>query len=422
MRSHKLLLCAVLGLGLSLGACKKKTDEVVDAEPQAETTKPEDGTPKEDGAAKEEPAKEDKGFSVEKDAEVIAAIDAVIKNCKEVKYKRGNECPDKEQEKYDQLLYKKGPAALDTIIAIFVDKSQSPQHRQLAAHALNGPLQGAFGKIAKGQGEANVAAFEALSKAVQEEDPSDSEKLAIATVTSAVHLGNLAKKFDEVRTFINSFDPAKGNDHMWIRYHAVDRAMTYGRMELFELVKSHAEHENTNLQRAAFAAPRNMPDWSDEEDTTICTWAEGFISKEDKAWNAGPTWVLLRCKDREKYANMIIEEAKKRGKDGTFARPFIFAFRELCSRGFFGSGTKTSDEQCARAKKLLLIATDDEKLPEFERAMALSSIAYQWRDEESLKLMKKYTKHKNAEIAKMAKQEVEMLEKWLKKDTKKPKK
>lgn len=424
-KAHVLMMCALFGLTLGASACKKKTDEVVDAEATTPEATTNNATP-EDGSAKtEEPKKEDSAeFKVERDAEVMAAIDAIIKNCKEVKYKRGNECPNKEQEAYDQLLYKKGPAAIDTIVSVFADKSASPQQRQLAAHALNGPLQSAYGKIAKGTGEANPATFAALAKAVQEEDPSDSEKLAIATVTSAVHLGNLAKKYDEVRDFIKSFDPAKNNDTMWVRYHAIERAMTYGRMEMFELVKEHADHENANLQRASFSSPRNMYDWTDEEDAAICPWAEGYLSKDDKAWSAGPTWVLLKCKDREKYANLIIEEAKTRGKDKTFARPFIFAFRELCSRGFFGSGTKTSDEQCARAKKLLLIATDDEKLPDFERAMALSSIAYQWRDEESLKLMQKYTKNKNPEIAKMAKQEVDMLEKWLKKkpsggDTKK---
>lgn len=404
------MIVVAISASLVLSACGKKKDKAPDNEnnKSGATSTP----PKTDTKPKEEPKKA--AFSPTMDKDVVAALDAVIANC-DTKYTYGRECKGDEQKKLDKLMRDKRLNALDTLIALVLDTSKDNKLRQLAAYELDYHMKYAVSDIEKGKFKANEATADALIKAATSEEPSRENKISRYFITTAVHYNNLLKRYDKVKELVNGIDAKKSSDHKWVKYYGVENVMKYGRMNQFDLVKKYAEDSETQMQRAAFKAPRNMYKWTDTEDKDICTWAEGYLSKDDKAIDAGPTWVLLKCKDRAKYGPMILEEAKKRGKAGTFARPFTFAFRELCSRSFFGSKTKTDEETCKRSKKLLLIVTNDEKIKDFERAMALGSIAYQWRDEESLKLMKKYSKHKNKEIAKMATREVDMLEKWLKK-------
>ena len=75
--------------------------------------------------------------------------------------------------------------------------------------------------------------------------------------------------------------------------------------------------------------------------------------------------------------------------------------------------------QVQRARQLLLDAADNAQLPKNERVVALSAIAYQWRDEESLKIMQRYAKSKDEDLAKMAQNETRMLNRWIAKRQKK---
>ena len=405
MNKTHLMMAALLVTSFSLGACSKKNDA---GSTPDKTEKTPEKTP-EATPPKEAP----KAFNPQRDAEVTAGLKSVVDNC-DTKFTWGRKCKAEEQKKFGELLRKKRLDALDTLIAVSLDTKQDAKIRQLAAYSLDYYMTSPLNDVKKGKYKITEATADALIKGVQTEAPTRENGIARYFIKSAVHTNNLLKRYDKVKALIDGVDAKKGSDYQTIKSKGIANVMTYGRMAQFDLVKKYADSDNSRMQRAAFRAPRNMYKHTDDEDQKICPWAEKYLSKDDKATDAGPARILLRCKDRAKYSVMLVEEAKKRGKAGTFGRPFVFAFRELCSRGFFGMGTKTDDATCARVRKLLLVAANSKKLDDSNRALALGSIAYQWRNEESLKLMKKYLKHPNEKLAKTAKREIEMLTKSIK--------
>lgn len=352
-------------------------------------------------------------IDIKQDEAIVAAMRAVVTKCKAIKQHRGRQCPNNEQKNYEAMVAQRGVEAFDTLVSIFAT-STVPQMRQLAAHGLGHTMIPAFGT-----GKLSLQTAMILKSAVLKEDPQDKQRLAMATVKAAVHALNVTKQYAQVKALDDAIDASKSRDHMWLKYHIIENAMLHGRLKQFDLIQTYAKSTNTSLQRAAFHAPRRMQGWTQEEEAQICPWAKQYLSKTDKDWNAGPTWLLLKCKDRQTYAKAIVDEAAHRIKARTFARPFTFAFRELCARRSLGPKNYNTDPQCKRARQLLLDAADNAQLPKNERVVALSAIAYQWRDEESLKIMQRYAKSKDEDLAKMAQNETRMLNRWIAKRQKK---
>lgn len=236
MRSQT-LLCALLGLTLGLSACEKtaQAPNVSDDKAAPPAQAPDQASnPKADPPKSEEAA----AFKLERDPEVMAALNAVVEHCNEISDGRASRCSDHEFEAYQRLLSSKNFDAINTLTSVFADKDADSWRRQLAAQGLGRlPWSLDLLDVRSVDTSAYGAVFDALSKAIQLELSQGTGMMALKTVETAVHAGNLAKRYDEVRALINGFDVSEPRS-LAFRYEALKAAMSYGRLEMFELVKA----------------------------------------------------------------------------------------------------------------------------------------------------------------------------------------
>lgn len=216
----------------------------------------------------------------------------------------------------------------------------------------------------------------------------------------AVNLAVIKGMNDEARAMIDALDDetVKGN--------AIKGLMRYGRLNNIELVKKYAADPNPTIRKAALGAPATISQWSNADKRVLCPWMLKYLPEPHTQILAN---AMLTCGGE--YIDKLLDEAEVRVRAGTYKRPFAFAIREVCSRTFFGQKKSRSPEQCERTHKFLTDLVENTQAAAAVRAFALSSIAYSWRDAQSLKLMRRYEKSKNPELRKAAKREIEFLRK-----------
>lgn len=188
--------------------------------------------------------------------------------------------------------------------------------------------------------------------------------------------------------------------------------MVFGRMEAFPKVLELSKSSDPAMQSLALKAALEMYKWTAEENAVLCPWAEPFLADADLDRAADAAAIMIRCRlvDNSKYIDSLLAEGRKRVEAGTWLRPLIFPYRDVCFGGMMGEAEQPAPEVCQKTYEFLEWATNYEKLDPDMRGMALSFIYYQARNAETLKLMRKYENHPVEQVKKRALEAIESLE------------
>lgn len=228
------------------------------------------------------------------------------------------------------------------------------------------------------------------------------DRVLLESVGAAVAIGTAAGVHEQVREFIQKYDPAISNAHMLVRAEALRAAMEYGRMAYVDLVKEAAASDSRRLQRAAFDAVWRMKDWTPEEAQELCGWAVEYLpTEDDEKWRGRQAQLLLRCPDEERWRGRLLEEAERRYAAGTFKRPFSDVIRDVCPRGA-SELARGAGSMCERARALHIKMAQDPNLESKRRAHAMSTLSQQWPDAQTLALLEGFQDIKDPMLAKRA--------------------
>jgi hypothetical protein len=162
---------------------------------------------------------------------------------------------------------------------------------------------------------------------------------------------------------------------------------------------------------AALDSPRNMYQWTADEQAAICPWAASLVGDGRPAVAAKASSLLGSCSGQ--YVDQLLETGEAALAAGKFTAIQLTSYRELCPVQKRGQANGPSDAQCARCRKLLGKIIEAKKVDEQTRSSALISLAYQWPDEATLKLAKRLAKGKDKSLAEHAKRTVERIEQRL---------
>lgn len=243
---------------------------------------------------------------------------------------------------------------------------------------------------------ATPAGIEGALAAYRESTGARAVRLAKVTAHVATLGGSLPK-------LVSAVDGHATKD---ARDEAYRHMLTFSRLEAFPTIKAAgAKKEHAD---AALDAVRNMYKPTEAEKAQVCPWAKGFLSDDDGkvAESAGQDMVYCRGE----YIDALVAEAEKRLAAGQFKNPFAMVMREPCFQ-FAGALTPSAADvaQCDRVYAFLEKAANDPKVDDQTRGLALFNIYYQRRDDKTLKLMRRYEKNGNKEVAKRAQEAIKSL-------------
>jgi hypothetical protein len=118
--------------------------------------------------------------------------------------------------------------------------------------------------------------------------------------------------------------------------------------------------------------------------------------------------VISNCSGE--WVDRLLEYGEKALADKSLSVTHLSAFRDLCAPHHVQRETGPSDTQCKRSRALLEKTTGSTTLDEQLRSTALTSLAYQWPDEGTLKLAERLGKAKEKSLAEIARRTAERLE------------
>jgi len=348
------------------------------------------------------------------DAALLGEIKTLVKTCKVDDKNASVNCPEGEQRKLiGEFVTNKRPRekALATFAAALSDPD--PQMRTMAAHVLNSAFRSSWGPEAK-PGSVDAAAAQELLTAAMGLTKAQTRQALPAAVHASVLAGNSASLFAALDKAAQSTEP----DLATTGYRYV---MTYGRLEAFPKVQQLAKSTNIGLVISALDSPRNMHDWTAAEQAAICPWAMEFLDDKRPAVGSRAAMLLASCSGE--YIDKLLSHGEAAFKNKSFSTTHVSAYRDLCAPHQVKQESGPSEAQCKRARKLLETVIESKALNEQARITALTSLAYQWPDEDSLKLAKKMTKAPEKNLAEQATRTAERLEQrggGAKKDAGKP--
>jgi hypothetical protein len=100
-------------------------------------------------------------------------------------------------------------------------------------------------------------------------------------------------------------------------------------------------------------------------------------------------------------------------RDKKITRVQLSAYRDLCSPRRERQPGGGDDAQCERNRKMLSDVVASKDLDEKARAMALSAVSYQWPDEQTLKLAKRFENAPEEQLKQRAVETVKRIERRL---------
>ena len=218
---------------------------------------------------------------------------------------------------------------------------------------------------------------------------------------AATHVAVLSGRMSAFESTLDKSVPAD------LRPIAYRYLMTHGGVEQFPRVQALAKSTDTQVVLAALENPRNMGTWTDAERAAICPFAAGFLADARPVVVSKASAVLTTCGGEHVDKLLDVVEASLKAKTLFTAR--ISAFRDLCLPAQRSTPTSPTDAQCDRARKLLVSAVDTKELDAPARGMALVALAYQWPDDKTLSLAKKYEKSSDRALAEQAGRVVQRL-------------
>ncbi|HEY8943119.1 MAG TPA: hypothetical protein VIM73_02605 [Polyangiaceae bacterium] len=273
---------------------------------------------------------------------------------------------------------------------------EDPKVRVVSANVLYGAFRGAWGEAKAGSvtpadADALIAATFQLPK-----------PQARQAIPAAVHAAELSGRSAALEAALAKAPEAE------YKTLATRYLMTHGRMSAFPKVQELAKSQNPAEVLAALESPRNMPAWTPEEQNAICPWASEFLGDNRPSVASRAASLLGNCGGE--FVDKLLEKGEAALKEGKFANADVAGYRELCGPRRRSSGGGASEEQCSRARKLLEKVVEAKALEVQTRNTALTTLAYQWPDDETLKLAKKLEKNPDKTISEQARRTVLRLE------------
>lgn len=219
---------------------------------------------------------------------------------------------------------------------------------------------------------------------------------------AAVHAAVLAGDEDHLYQVLDSDSSLAAAAYRYL--------MVHGRLGSFAKVQELAQSANAALALAALEAPRNMQTWSAKDRATICPWAEKLLPEKRPMVSARAAGLLARCSGSS--VDLLLDDGEAAVKDGTFTLSKLAAYRDVCSASRRRKGEIT-DAQCLRNRVLLTSVVKNAKADSRTRAQALTAVAYQWPDDETLQLAASLEKGQPRELTSIAAKTSERLKKRL---------
>lgn len=377
---HFMILAALVAGAALLPACAKKSDK--DAKPAASAAV----------ATKKAPG----------DGSVLEQIQHLAKVCEVAVPASGLKCKEGEQRKLvsDFARQKSRVPALQALTQALGDQDQKVQ--TVAANLLHLGFRSSMGSDAKtGDVPADVA--KDLIKAVS----TLPKPQASQSVPAAVHAAMLSGQQEALFKMLES----RANDKLGsVAYRYL---MTHGRMSTFERIKELVAGPELDAALSAAAAPNAMRNWSAEEEGPICSWAAELLGDPRVGIATRAASLLGHCSGQ--YVDTLLSKGEEFLKAGKLTQAQIAPFRDVCSASRRrvdkeGDAPKVSEQQCTRNRNFLEKALAAKDVDGRTKAMVLSALAYQWPDDATKKLLKKYENDPDKELAKRAQDTVKRLE------------
>ncbi len=374
---------------------EKKTEEKADEEERTETEKVE----------KDEPAPLPK---VELHKEISDAIHKAASDCDLTQSTFTFKCEEyKNAGKVYQKTGQSEPAkAIETISVMFTD--EDPNISNIASRFLSSYTSSFMASqaskqpdfIDKATGERLLAGMKKLAESEKEEDKIRARQI----VEQVTHAATLAGLMDEV---VEIYKEVKD---VHVKRRILENIMRYGRMAGFPVVKQAVEGDDANMKAAGLRATLNMPRWTDEEREVLCPFGAEYLSDENIQAATHAAGIVVRCKHEEGYVDKLLEEGRRRVKEGQWEGDYVFPYRDVCFRGFFGKDKIPPEETCEKVYNFLEWVANQNNVDPTMRGRALGMIYYQRRDAKTHKLLRKYRRHKVKEVQQAALEAMKSLE------------
>lgn len=234
-------------------------------------------------------------------------------------------------------------------------------------------FRSAWGPEAKA-GSVSATDADALLSAVLELPAAQARQ----SMPAAVHAEMLAGRADSLHAAV-----AKITDPPLLAA-AVRHLASYGRLSAFAELQRYAQHKEPQVALAALESLFDMRDWTDTEQARICPWAGEMLGDERPDVAARAAALVGRCGGA--LVDQLLETREHSVQRGTFTVEGLEGLRDLCSAARRGEARAPSGPQCDRARKLLSALVETERIDEQVRALAFTSLAYQFPDANTIAL------------------------------------
>lgn len=266
----------------------------------------------------------------------------------------------------------------------------------LAASVLYASFRTGLDADAKKESVSKKLAQELIEASMKLPDPAAMQAIPVAT-----HVAMLSGQSQLL------YDALEKDVAIQVKTMSYRYMMVYGRLPAFEKIRELSKDPGAAVVLAAIESPRNMADWTKEEQSVICPWAEKMLDDTRPPVAGNAAAVLGNCAGAE--LDTMLDKLEQVLKDNQFSFLHATALRDICGEARKQRAEAASDEQCEKVRKLQELAVRDEDIEGRVRAMALSTMAFTWPDERSHKLAKTFAEAKDQDVARTAQQIVTRL-------------
>lgn len=311
------------------------------------------------------------------DGELLAALTEAAKGCNETPGQSRLDCSSAEKNAL-VASFNRGERSRVKALPTFtyVLSATDPRLRGLGAAVLYGAFRVNLGTDAK-PGSVAAKDASALMKAALGL-PDAIAMQAAPAVTHAMMLSGQAPAL---------FAALKPETSLQVRSMAFRFLMVYGRLAAFDKVKQLAKDPEAAIALAALESPKNMQDWTAEEQQAICPWAESFLDDPRSPVVGNAIALLSNCGGAQ--LDLLLNRVDRSIGEKQYSFVHASALREMCRESRTRGGRGASEAQCTRARALEEKAVQNTQLPARVRALTLNGLGSRWPDAKTAKLVKK---------------------------------
>jgi hypothetical protein len=194
--------------------------------------------------------------------------------------------------------------------------------------------------------------------------------------------------------------------------------MVYGRLTVFDQIKELAKDPEQAIVLAALESPRNMQDWSPEEQDVVCPWALSFLDDPRQPVASNAMALLSNCGGSQ--LDELLKRVEKTVVDKQYSFVHATALREMCRETRTQSQRGATEEQCKRARAIEEKVVRSTQLPPRVRALTLNALGSRWPDKQTLQLVKKLKLDAAPEVKQAAERLETRIEQQVKRATERP--